>query len=243
MRLLTFSKRCAKEIVIDPLSVSMGLGFPVVLLLLLTAINSNIPVNLFDLNQLAPGMTVFGFSFITLFSALLVSKDRTTSFLRRLFTTPLTAVDYIVGYTLPMLPISMAQSVVCYITALLLGMPFTVNIIWTILISTVTSLLFIAMGLLFGSLLNDKQVGGLCGTLVTNLTAWLSGIWFDLSLVGGWFQTIASLLPFSHAVEMHRAVLNGNFSAIFPHLWWVLGYDLVVGVLAVIAFTSKMKEK
>ena len=243
MRMLTFARRCAKEIIIDPLSVSMGLGFPIVLLLLLTAINSNVPVNLFDLNQLTPGMSVFGFSFVTLFSALLISKDRTTSFLQRLFTTPLTAVDYIVGYTLPMLPISLMQTVICYAMALILGLSFTVNILWAILISAVTSLLFIGMGLLFGSILNDKQVGGLCGTLVTNLTAWPSGTWFDLSLVGGWFKTVADLLPFSHAVEMQRAVLNGSFSAIFPHLWWVLGYDIVVGVLAVIAFMSKMKEK
>jgi ABC-2 type transport system permease protein len=241
--MLVFARRCAKEIVIDPLSVSMGLGFPIVLLLLLTAINRNIPVNLFDLEQLTPGITVFGFSFITLFSALLLAKDRTTSFLQRLFTTPLTAVDYILGYTLPMLPISLMQAVICYFTAVILGLPLSVNILWAILISMVTSLLYIAMGLLFGSILNEKQVGGLCGTLVTNLTAWLSGIWFDLSLVGGWFKTIADLLPFSHAVEMHRAVLSGSFDGIFPHLWWVLGYTLAVGVTAVIAFTSKMKEK
>ena len=46
MRALTFAKRTAKEILRDPLTLAFGLGFPVVLLLLLSAIQANIPVPL-----------------------------------------------------------------------------------------------------------------------------------------------------------------------------------------------------
>ena len=87
-----------------------------------------------------------------------------------------------------------------------------------------------------GSVLSDKQVGGLCGALLTNLTAWLSGAWFDLSMVGGAFKAAAELLPFSHAVELQRAAYAGDFAAIPGHLWWVLGYAAVLTVLAVWAF-------
>ena len=103
------------------------------------------------------------------------------------------------------------------------------------------SLLFTAMGLLFGSLLNDKQVGGICGALLTNVCAWLSGAWFDLNLVGGTFKKVADALPFVHAVEMHRAILSGQWETIFPHIWWVLGYALLLTGIAVWVFMRKMK--
>ncbi len=243
MRMITFAKRNTKEILRDPLNLAFGLGFPLVLILLLSAIQANIPVELFAIESLAPGVSVFGLSFMTLFSATLISKDRTSSLLQRLYTTPLTAVDFILGYTLPILPIALGQSVICYIAALVLGLDITVNIIYAILFIIPVSLLYIAMGLLFGSILSDKQVGGICGALLTNLSAWLSGVWFDLELVGGVFKKIAYALPFVHAVELERAALSGNLGDILPHLLWVLGYVAVISVLAVLMFLRQMKRQ
>ena len=242
MRMLTFATRNAKEILRDPLNLAFGLGFPLVLLLLLTAIQANVPVSLFEIQQLAPGITVFGLSFMTLFSATLIAKDRGGSLLQRLYTTPLTPVDFILGYTLPILPFAVAQSAICYAAALLLGLELTVNILFAVVFMIPVSLLYIALGLLFGSVLTDKQAGGICGGLLTNLSAWLSGIWFDLELVGGIFREMAYALPFVHAVELERAVLAGNYGGIFPHLWWVLGYAFAALAAAVLLFLRQMKK-
>ncbi len=243
MRLLTFAKRNAKEILRDPLNLGFGLGFPIVLILLLSIIQANIPVDLFEIEHLAPGVTIFGLSFMTLFSATIISKDRGSSLLQRLYTTPMTPVDFILGYTLPIIPISVMQSVSCYIVAIILGLDITVNILLAILFIIPISILFIAMGLLFGSILNDKQVGGVCGALLTNLSAWLSGIWFDLDLVGGVFKKVAYALPFVHAVELERCVISGDFCEIISHLCWVLGYAIGILVLAVLLFLRQMKKK
>ena len=243
MRTVTFAVRITKEIIRDPLNLIFGLGFPVVLILMLSAIQANIPVDLFEIQRLTPGITVFGLSFLTLFSSTIISKDRNTSFLQRLYTTPLTPLDFILGYTLPIIPIAVAQSIVCYVFALILGLDFSVNMLYAILSVAPLSVLFIAFGLLFGSILNEKQVGGICGALMTNLSAWLSGTWFDLDLVGGAFKKIAYALPFVHAVEMERAILSGNFSDIFPHIWWVLGYSIVLLVAAVFFFLRQMKKQ
>ena len=86
--MISFAKRCAKEILRDPINLFFGLGFPLVLILLLSALQSNLPVNIFEINVLAPGITVFGLSFITLFSATLVAKDRESAFLQRLYASP-----------------------------------------------------------------------------------------------------------------------------------------------------------
>ena len=242
MRAIAFMNRNLKQILRDPLTLFFGIGFPLVLLLLLSAIQANIPVALFELDQLTPGITVFGLSFMTLFSATIISKDRASAFLQRLYTTPLTAADFIIGYTLPMLPVAVLQSVVCYAAALVLGLSWSVNIIYSVLFAIPVSILFVGLGLLFGSILTDKQVGGICGALLTNLSAWLSGTWFDLELVGGSFKKIAYALPFVHAVELQRAVLQGHFDGIFPHLWWVLGYGIAVLIAAIFLFLKQMRK-
>ena len=247
MKMLTFAERNTKEILRDPLNLCFGLGFPLVLILLLSAIQANIPAQaqmpLFEIQHLTPGVTVFGLSFMTLFSATLIAKDRGSSLLRRLYTTPLTPLDFILGYTLPILPIAVAQSVICYIVALVLGLPLTVNILYAVIGILPVSLFYIALGLLCGSVLTDKQAGGVCGALLTNGAAWLSGVWFDLNLVGGVFQKIAYCLPFVHAVDMERALLSGDFGGIFPHLWWVLGYAVALLMLAVWLFLRQMKRQ
>ena len=155
----------------------------------------------------------------------------------------MTAGDFILGYLLPILPICIAQSAICYGVAVLLGLEVTVHILTSILFTLPVALLFVSLGLLCGSIFTDKQVGGICGALLTNLTAWLSGIWFDLGLVGGAFQKIANLLPFVHAVEMERAVLRGGYAGVFPHIWWVSGYAAAVTVAAVFAFLRQMKRQ
>ena len=243
MRMLVFAKRNAKELLRDPLTVAFGLGFPFVLLLLLSAIQANIPVPLFEIKRLSPGIAVFGLSFMTLFSATLIAKDRGSLLLQRLYTTPLRPIEFILGYTLPILPFSLAQSVICYAVAFLLGLEVTLNCLLAILFILPVSLLYIALGLLFGSILTDKQAGGVCGALLTNLSAWLSGIWFDLELVGGAFQRIANLLPFVHAVEMERAVLGGDLRGAMPHLLWVLGYAILLLALAVVLFLRQMRRQ
>ena len=243
MKMPTFARRNALEILRDPLNLAFGLGFPVVLILLLSAIQANVPVSLFEIQLLAPGITVFGLAFMTLFSATIIAKDRGSSLLQRLYTTPLTPLDFILGYTLPILPIALMQCVVCYGVAAALGLKLTVHALSAIGLIVPAAVLFIALGLLCGSVMTDKQVGGVCGALLTNLTAWLSGTWFDLELVGGAFKKIAYALPFVHAVEMERAALAGNYAGIFPHLWWVLGYAAVALTAAVLLFLRQMRKQ
>ncbi len=255
MKLRAFSVRTAKEILRDPLTLGFGLGFPLVLIFLLSAIQAHVPVSLFEIESLTPGITVFGLSFLTLFAATLIAKDRESAFLQRLYTTPLSAADFILGYALPLLPIAVLQCVICYIAAAFLGLRLTVTVLYAVLGLLPAAVLFIGLGLLpaavlfiglgllCGSALGVKQVGGLCGALLTNLTAWLSGVWFDLELVGGAFRRIAYRLPFVHAVEMERAILRGNPSGIFPHLWWVLSYAAAVMAAAIGVFLRQMKRQ
>ncbi len=243
MRMWAFSSRTAREILRDPLTLFFGLGFPLILLCLLTAIQANVPVSLFEIEHLTPGIAVFGLSFITLFSATLISRDRETAFLWRLYTTPLTAADFILGYALPIIPIAAVPGAVCDTAALFMGLRLSAAVIYAVLFIIPVSLFYIALGLLCGSVLSVKQAGGICGALLTNLSAWLSGVWFDLDLVGKAFKRIAYLLPFVHATELERAVTAGEYSHILPHFIWVLGYTAVTAAAAVLLFLRQMKKQ
>ena len=243
MRMITFAKRCTKEILRDPINLGFGLGFPLVLLLLLSCLQANIPVELFEINTLTPGITIFGLSFITLFSATLIAKDRETALLQRLYTTPLTGIDFIAGYMLPILPIALGQTVICYLFAIPLGLEFDVNVIYAVLGIIPMAIFNIALGFLCGSVLGVKQVGGICGALLTNLSAWLSGVWFDLELVGGVFKKLAYGLPFVHAVELERALFKGDFATAATHILPIVLYSMLTIVTAVFCFLGQMKKQ
>ena len=243
MRTVTFAKRCAKEIIRDPINILFGLGFPLILLVLLSTIQKNIPVSMFEIEKLTPGITVFGLSFITLFSATLIAKDRESTFLQRLYTTPLKGIDFIVGYMLPLLPLSIGQAIVCYVGAITMGLTVGINILYALIGLIPMAIFNISLGLLCGSLFGVKQVGGLCGGLLTNLSGWVSGIWFDIKLVGGIFEKVANALPFIHAVEMEKALLSGDFSTAQDHILPVLIYSILASIGAIICFLWQIKRK
>jgi len=242
MRTMIFAKRCAKEILRDPLNLCFGLGFPLVLLILLSSLQKNIPASLFEIDTLAPGITVFGLSFMTLFSATLIAKDRESALLQRLYTTPLTGLDFIIGYMIPILPIAVGQTIICYLFSIPLGSTVSINTIYAIIGIIPVAIFNIALGLLCGSVFGVKQVGGICGALLTNLSAWLSGIWFDLKLVGGIFEKIAHTLPFYHAAEMEKLLFSGKAELALKHFTPIIIYTVLTAAAATLLFLRQTKN-
>ncbi len=241
MRTLAFAKRNALEILRDPLTLGFGLGFPLVLLTLLTAIQSRIPTPMFELETLLPGVAVFGLSFISLFSAQLVARDGATAFLARLLTTPMTATEFLLGYALPLLPMAVGQCGICCLAALCLGLPATPRLVLLCLANLPMTLVYVGLGLGLGSLLTEKQVGGICGALLTNLTAWLSGVWFDVELLGDGFARFAGWLPFLNGVELGRALLVGSDADVWLYIGWVVGWAAVCCTGAVLLFKKRLR--
>lgn len=244
MRIILFAKRNIKEILRDPINLFFSIGFPIVLLVLLSIINSAIPPEakntMFEITNLAPGIAMFGSVFMALFAGMLLSKDRTSSFLMRLFTSPMTAADFILGYTLPMIVLTMAQATITLLLAGAFGLDINIYTICGIILTSLTSLLFVGTGLFFGSILNDKAVSGVCGALLTNVAGWLSGVFIPIDLIGGTFKTTTNILPFYHSSQAIKICLSGNFNQIFPHLLVVMVYTIIIYTLAITTFNRKM---
>ena len=240
MRMIAFARRNAREILRDPLSLGFGLGFPMILLALMTLIQRNVPVEIFEMESLLPGICAFGESFFALFSAQLISKDRSSALMMRLRNSPLRARDFILGYALPLLPMALLQAALCVAFALVLGLKPGWGIRRMLGSLLPCALVFIALGLICGSLLTERQVGGVCGALLTNLSAWLSGAWFDLKLIGGGFEAFAYALPFANAVDAARAALAGRPAG--TALLVSCAYAALLCALAVAVFARRMRR-
>ena len=238
--MIAFARRNTREILRDPLSLGFGLGFPMILLALMTLIQRNVPVDIFEMESLLPGICAFGESFFALFSAQLISKDRSSALMMRLRNSPLRARDFILGYALPLLPMALLQAALCVAFALVLGLKPGWGILRMLGSLLPCALVFIALGLICGSLLSERQVGGICGALLTNLSAWLSGAWFDLRLIGGGFEAFAYALPFANAVDAARGALAGKSAG--SALLVSCGYAAVLCALAVVIFGRRMRR-
>lgn len=238
MRTLNFAKRNFKEIIRDPLSIIFSVLLPLFLLFIFKQIN--IPNESYELHNFTPGIVVFGFSFITLFTAMLVSKDRTSSLLIRLGISPMKPKEYILGYMLSIIPLILIQNVLFFILAIALGLSFSINIIWAILISIVVAILFIAIGIILGSLFSEKASSGI-SSIVVQLVCFTSGMYFPRELLGDVFSRICEYLPFESCVTIIKGVMNANLESITIRNIIVFSiYTILALIISILIFKEKM---
>ena len=238
MRILNFAKRNFKEIVRDPLSLIFAIILPLFLLFIFQQLN--IPSESYNIENFTPGIVIFGFSFITLFTATLVAKDRSTSLLIRLGISPMKSVDYILGYMLSIIPMILIQNILFFALALILKLPFTPYILLAILISVFISIIFISLGLIIGSLVSEKASSGI-SSIVVQLVAFTSGMYFPLELLGNGFATVCKVLPFESCVTILKAFVNANFTLIEPrNIIVLLVYTILILVASILIFKKKM---
>lgn len=237
MKSLNFANRNFKEIIRDPLSIIFAIILPLFLLFIFQQFK--IPNDVYKIENFTPGIIIFSFSFITLFTATLIAKDRSTSFLIRLGTSPMKSLDYILGYTLSVLPIVIIQNVLFFIVAILLGLTFNINVIYTILASIPISILFISLGILLGSITTEKSASGV-SSIIVQLVAFTSGMYFSKEMIGHFFATICNILPFSHCIDITKGILNHNYQNLLSSIIILLIYTIIIVFLSVIIFKKKM---
>ncbi len=242
MRFRYLASRTFKEIYRDAITIILGMLMPISLLFLFSTIMSDDSYDTFSPVNLTPGIIIFSFAFITMFSALLLAKDRERSFLTRLMTSPLQPKDYVLAYTLPYIPIGFAQIIVCYITGMIIGFPFSIYIFTSLIIFIPAMLVSIGLGLVLGVLLTENQVSA-AGAFVLVIASLFSGAWMDLDMIGGVFKRVGYLLPYAHAVEASRSILAGN--PISDSLTGILvncGYAAFFLILGGLIFKYRMKR-
>lgn len=236
MRIITFAKRNFKEIVKDPISLVFSCLLPLFLLFIFQQFK--IPNEAYKLSNFTPSIILFSFSFITLFTATLVAKDRETSLLIRLGVSPMKSYEYIFGYMLSILPIVLIQDIMFFILAIILGLEFTISIIWTILVSIIVSIFFIFLGIFIGSMTTVKGASGISSVIV-QLVCFTSGMYFDSSMVGVSFAKVCEYLPFSSELAIIKNTLN-NLNIDLKSIIIFVIYTIIILFVSIYTFNKKM---
>lgn len=250
MKSTAFADRIGKEILRDPLSYIFCLGFPIVMLVIMSIVDSSIPkqanMTVFHIYNLAPGICYFGLTFVMLFTSIQVSKDRTTALLLRLYASPMKAYDYVAGYTLPVCVLGIAQMIICFAGAFIIGLirgyVFSVtDILYSIVLLIPSLLMFVGAGILFGTLVNEKAAPGLCSVIIS-AAGMVGGIWMDIDSIGGTMKKISEMMPFRHGVALARIPFSADADNMSVHLIWTIASGVLVFVPAIVVFTSKIKK-
>ncbi len=249
-KIIAFSKRNFLEIIREPLSYIFCLGFPLIMLAVMTLVNDSIPpeadMTIFRTDNLAGGIAVFGLMFVMLFTALTVAKDRSGAFLIRLYTTTMKSGDFLAGYMIPMVLLAVIQCVITFIASYIVSLVTSVSMNPLEMLSAVAALipsmiLMVSFGMLFGTIFNEKSSPGLC-SIIISLGSFLGGIWFDAEAAGGVLTDICNALPFYHAVKAARLACVGAYTGeFFSHIAITSVWAAGIAVISVTAFKSKMK--
>ena len=238
MRMLNFANRNLKELVRDPFSLIFEIGLPIFLLFIFQQFN--IPGDNYRIENFTPGIILFGFSFVSLFTSTLIAKDRSSSFLIRLGTSPMKSSDFILGYIISLIPIIIVQDILFFIVACLLGLTISINILFTILISIIVSVLFISLGILIGSLVSERGTGGL-GSVIVQLVCFTSGMYFPKELLGKVFRVVCEILPFESCYNIIKGILNNQFDIIsLQNIIVFVLYTIVILIAAIFTFKKRM---
>ena len=245
LRIFALTNRNIKEILRDPLSLVFTILLPLVMEIMFYFTFHNL-TSQFEMKYLAPSIVVFSQSFLTLFSGLLISLDRNTSFLTRLYVSKVKSYEFIVSYVLSVMPIALIQSILFFLVGgIIENSLFTINIISAIGLSLFTSVFFISLGILFGSICNEKSIGGISSIAIVGQSV-LSGMWFPVDGLSNTFIKIMKILPFKNSTQIVQSVFikdSLNFENFTMPLIIVLSYTIIVLISAILCFRKNMNEK
>ncbi|MET4002579.1 MULTISPECIES: ABC transporter permease [Arthrobacter] len=218
----------------DPRSIALILVVPAVLLALVYWLYQN--------ETLAPGMPrtfdrvglmmlgIFPFVVMFLITSITMLRERTSGTLERLLSTPLHKADLLFGYALAFSIMAAAQALVATGTAYwVFGMAIAGNAGWVVLISVLTAVLGVALGLLCSAFAHTEFQAVQFMPVVVIPQILLCGLFVARDQMNSVLEVISNVLPLSYAVDGLQQVAQSSSPT--SQLVW----DLVVVAAFVLA--------
>jgi ABC-2 type transport system permease protein len=193
---------------------------------------------------MGPGIIIFGLLILIPTSARTMVRDKERGFLSRLLTTPTTPVDFLLGYSLCLVAITIAQIIIFVAAAWGLGMDIVGSLWLAFLIFFLTGLSSIGVGMVVASLSkSENQAEPLCW-LISMPLAMLSGCWFSIEMMPSYLRTVAYAFPYAHSIDASRGVLirGVGLEATSNDLLFLIGWAVVIFLLGVILFRRSMRS-
>lgn len=244
-RIRALTGRNERELLRDPLSLVFLVLMPLAMEVLFYFLFHKLTLQ-FQMKFLAPGIVVFSQSFLSLFAGLMIAVDRSSAFLTRLYVSSAKPYEFIFGYALSLLPVSVVQSILFFLVGGIIDPSlFSTRMIGAMALALIPSVFFIGCGILLGSLCTEKSIGGVASILIAGQSL-LSGMWYPIEGLGSGMLTLMNSLPFRPATLLVQNALNGvasPFDDFVKPLLIVLAYTVVIFIAAIFTFGKKMKAR
>lgn len=238
------ANRNIKEMLRDPLSLVFCIGFPLIMLLIMQLVFTNIDIEIpanFAIKSYANGICVFGYTFTSMFLAMQITSDKNTAFIRRIEISPINKFTYYFSFFLSALPMILIQTVLFFFVALIFKFPFDGNFPLSIIYLFPSAVFYIVIGILLGCICkNEKQPGPIASVLVS-VTGILGGVFMPINLFKGGFYTFVNLLPFSHSVLIASELQTVGAKCIYPHILYLLFWIIVM--VLIIFIVEKVRSR
>ncbi len=196
------------------------------------------------INFIAPGIIIFGLLILIPTSARMIVLDKEKGFLSRLLTTPTRPWEFLLGYSLCLVAIAIAQIIIFMAVAWILGMNVVGSLWLAFLIFFLAGLCSIGIGMVVASLSkSENQSESLCWIFAMPL-AMLSGCWFSIEMMPSYLRNVAYAFPYAHTIDASRAVLirGVGMGAISHELLFLAGWTAGIFIIGVFLFRKSMRS-
>lgn len=244
-RIKALTIRNIKETVREPLSLVFCIAFPLVMLVLMQLIMSGIDgadVAGFNIENFAPGIAVFGYTFTMLFIALGIASDKNAAFMTRIMISPLKPIEYYASFILAFLPICFVQTLLFFACAFIFGLKLSAGLLIAIIYLLPSALFYISCGLFIGTVSKSDKAAGPISSIFICGTGLLGGVWMPVETLGGAFFKVCKALPFFNTVKPASSAISGVYGDIFPCLFITLGYTALFFILSAAIYRFKYKK-
>jgi len=193
---------------------------------------------------IGPGIIIFGLLILIPTSARPIVRDKEKGFMSRLLTTPTRPLDFILGYSLYMLVIAIAQIIIFIVLARLLGMDIVGNFWLAFLVFFLAGLCSIGVGMVIASLSKSENQAEPMAWLISMPLAMLSGCWFSIEMMPQYLRYLAYAFPYAHAIDAARGVLirGVGMEAINSDFLFLIGWTVVIFAIGIVLFRRSMRS-
>jgi len=193
---------------------------------------------------IGPRIITFGLLILIPTAARPIVRDKEKGFLARLLTTPTHPVDFILGYSLSMVAITIAQIAIFIFGAWLMGMDIIGNLGLAFLIFFLTGLCSVGIGMVIASLSKSENQAEPLAWIFSMPLAMLSGCWFSIELMPSYIRAAAFAFPYAHTIEAARGVLirGVGLEAVGNDFLFLIGWAVVIFAIGIVLFRRSMRS-
>jgi ABC-2 type transport system permease protein len=189
-------------------------------------------------NYFNPGIVIFGLMVLIPTAGGMITHDKERGFMERLLTTPVSSMQILFGYSLPLFIVALIQIAIYVGVGFALGMTVYGSIILLFVVYILTALWCIGIGMIISAWAKREDQAEPFSWIFMIPIAMISGLWFPIEEMHPVVKSIANMFPSKYSIDAARAlVLKGTeFDAISSSIYTLVITTVLLFLIGVVLF-------